>query len=316
MEAFKTDCVKEDALMWWIISNIPIILLFSIFSLVWVFLFFFRKYYRNKNLRLPFTQNLLRSPGQSLFKKIDFLNQEIHIYTVYLFINPILIYASYISHLYFYKKAPSWLGLVLLGTFTFGLIVYSIYKLTGLLSQRRMMRLGYDGEVAVGQELNQLLRDGYYVYHDFFADKFNIDHIVVGKKGVFAIETKAKSKPNTHDRQKDATVEYNGRALLFPKWTDTETIVQAERQASWLSKWLGSAVGEPLAVKAVVALPGWFVNRTSSDGILVVNPKQFTSLFKNIRQRDLSEEKIKRIVHQLEQKCRDVEPTSTITEQR
>lgn len=162
---------------------------------------------------------------------------------------------------------------------------------------------------------HQLLRDGYYVYHDFFADKFNIDHIVVGKKGVFAIETKAKSKPNTDERQKDATVEYNGRALLFPKWTDTETIVQAERQASWLSKWLGSAVGEPLAVKAVAALPGWFVKRTSSDGIPVVNPKQFTSLFKNIRQRDLSEEKIKRIVHQLEQKCRDVEPTSTITEQ-
>ena len=37
--------------------------------------------------------------------------------------------------------------------------------------------------------------------------------------------------------------------------------------------------------------------------------------FKHIQPRDLSEEKIKRIVHQLEQKCRDVEPTSTITEQ-
>jgi hypothetical protein len=146
-------------------------------------------------------------------------------------------------------------------------------------------------------------------------EKFNIDHIVVGKKGVFAIETKAKSKPKTDERQKDATVEYNGRALLFPKWTDNETIVQAERQASWLSKWLGSAIGEPVTVRAVVALPGWFVKRTSSDGIPVVNPKQFTSLFKNFQQRDMSEEKIKRIVHQLEQKCRDVEPTSNITEQ-
>ena len=258
---------------------------------------------------------MLRSPGQSLLKKIDFLNEDISAYVVYLFLTPIFVYATYISHLYFNKKAPSLLVLVLLGAFLLGLIVYSLYKLTGLLSQRRMMRLGYDGEIAVGQELNQLLRDGYYVYHDFFADKFNIDHIVVGEKGVFAIETKARSKPNTDERQKDATVEYNGRALLFPKWTDTETIVQAERQASWLSKWLGSAVGEPLAVKAVVALPGWFVKRTSPDGIPVVNPKQFTSLFKNIRQRDLSEEKIKRIVHQLEQKCRDVEPTSTITEQ-
>ena len=301
--------------MWWIITNIPIILLISIFSLAWVFLFVFRKYYRNKNLRLPFTQLLLRSPGQSLLKKIDFLNEDITSYVVYLFITPIFAYATYISHLYFNKKAPSLHGLVLLGAFLLVLIVFSLYKLTGLLSQRRMMRLGYDGEVAVGQELNQLLRDGYRVYHDFFADKFNIDHIVVGKKGVFAVETKARSKPNSEQRQKDAAVEYNGKTLNFPKWKDTETIVQAERQASWLSKWLGSAIGEPVTVRAVVALPGWYVNRTSSDGIPVVNPKQFTLLFKQIKPRDLSEEMIKRIVHQLEQKCRDAEPTSNITEQ-
>jgi hypothetical protein len=217
--------------------------------------------------------------------------------------------------LYFNKKAPSLLVLVLLGAFLLGLIVYSLYKLTGLLSQRRVMRLGYDGEVAVGQELNQLLRDGYYVYHDFFADKFNIDHIVVGKKGVFAVETKARSKPNSERRNEDATVEYNGRVLHFPKWTDTETIDQAERQSSWLSKWLGSAIGEPVAVRGIVALPGWFVKRTAADGIPVVNPKQFILLFKHIQPRQLPEETIKRIVHQLEQKCRDVEPTSTITEQ-
>ena len=301
--------------MWWIITNIPIILLISIFSLAWVFLFVFRKYYRNKNLRLPFTQLLLRSPGQSLLKKIDFLNEDITAHVVYLFLAPIFVYATYISHLYFNKKAPSLHVLMLLGALLLGLIVFNLYKLTGLLSQRRMMRLGYDGEVSVGQELNQLLRDGYHVYHDFFADKFNIDHIVVGKKGVFSVETKARSKPNSEQRQKDAAVEYNGKTLNFPKWKDTETIVQAERQASWLSKWLGSAIGEPVTVRAVVALPGWFVKRTSSNGIPVVNPKQFTSLFNHIKPQDLPEEMIKRIVHQLEQKCRDVEPTSTITEQ-
>jgi len=301
--------------MWWIISNIPIIMLISIFLLAWVFLFVFRKYYRSKNLRLPFTQLLLRSPGQSLLKKIDFLNEDITAHVVYLFLTPIFVYATYISHLYFNKKAPSLLVLVLLGAFLLGLIVYSLYKLTGLLSQRRVMRLGYDGEVAVGQELNQLLRDGYHVYHDFFADKFNIDHIVVGKKGVFAVETKARSKPNSDRRNEDATVEYNGRVLHFPKWTDTETIDQAERQSSWLSKWLGSAIGEPVAARGIVALPGWYVKRTSPNGIPVVNPKQFSSLFTHIQSRELSEETIKRIVHQLDQKCRDVEPTSNITEQ-
>jgi len=298
-----------------IITNTPIVLLISTFSLIWVFLFAVRKHYRLKNLRLPFTETLLRSPGQSLLKKIDFLNQEITIYAVYLFLFPIFLHATYISHLYFNKRIHSLLGLLILCALAMGLLVYSLYKLTVYLRQRRLLRLGYDGEVAVGQQLNQLLRDGYHVYHDFPADKFNIDHIVVGKKGIFAVETKARSKPNSDRRKEDATVEYNGKVLHFPKWTDTETIAQAERQSSWLSKWIGSAIGEPVVARGIVALPGWYVNRTSSDGIPVVNPKQFTSLFKQIKPRDLSEEMIKRIVHQLEQKCRDVEPTSNITEQ-
>ena len=136
----------------------------SIFSLAWVFLFVFRKYYCHKNLRLPFTQNLLRSPGHSLLKKIDLLKEDITAYVVYLFLTPLLVYATYISHLYFNEKTPSLHGLALLDTFLLGLIVFSLYKLTGLLRQRRIVRLGYDGEVAVGQELNQLLRDSSCLY--------------------------------------------------------------------------------------------------------------------------------------------------------
>jgi len=264
---------------------------------------------------MPFTQNLHRAPGQSLLKNLDHLNHEIMIYASYVFIIPILSYAAYISDLYINKKTPSLFSSGILCAFVLVFIGYSFYRLTGFLHQRRLVRLGYDGEVTVGQQLNQLLRDGYYVYHDFPAEKFNIDHIVVGRKGVFAVETKSRSKPNSDRRKEDATVEYNGRILLFPKWKDTETLAQVKRQSSWLSKWLESAIGEPMAVRGIVALPGWYVKRTSPNGIPVVNPKQFPSLFAHIQSRELSEETIKRIVHQLEQKCRDVEPASKITEQ-
>ena len=181
--------------------------------------------------------------------------------------------------------------------------------------ERRYIRLGYKGEVAVGQELNQLMLEGYYVYHDFPADKFNIDHIVVGRPGIFAVETKARSKPTTNNRKEDATVQYNGRTLFFPKGKDIKTIEQAERQAKWLSKWISSAIGEPVMARGIVALPGWFVKRISANGIPVVNPKQFPSLFKHIKPRELSDEMITRINHQFEKKCRDVEPVSKIIEQ-
>jgi hypothetical protein len=40
----------------------------------------------------------------------------------------------------------------------------------------------------------------------------------------------------------------------------------------------------------------------------VINPKNFRFIAKPLEGKNLSESMIKRIVHQLEQKCRDVEP--------
>jgi len=177
-----------------------------------------------------------------------------------------------------------------------------------LVNLRRSYQLGYEGEIAVGQELNQLMLDGYRVYHDFPAGKFNIDHIVVGVSGVFAVETKARSKPTSKDRRADAKVKYDGRSLQFPNSTDVQSIEQAKRQAEWLSKWLQRAVGETVGVRPVVALPGWFVERVASGGIRVINPKNFRSIAKPKDGNILSGQMISRIVHQLEQKCRDVEP--------
>jgi hypothetical protein len=289
-------------------------MLLSGYLLALILVYFVREHYRLKNKRLPFTQSFLRSPGQSLLKEIESINQEVTVWAVTLFIAPVYAYAVYISSMYFKNEPGTYGEAVMMGVVFLGFVSYNLYRLTGLLRRRRLLQLGYDGEVAVGQELSQLLRDGYHVFHDFPAEQFNIDHIVVGSKGVFAVETKARSKPNTGRGTEDATVEYTGRVLHFPKWTDTQIIEQAERQAEWLSEWIGSAIGEPVAARAIVALPGWFVKRISIEGIPVVNPKQFQSLFQHIKPRTLSEETIRRIVHQLDQQCRDVYPLSVVWE--
>lgn len=273
-------------------------------------LYLFQFYKQQKEIRSPFTRDLLRSPGQSLLAKLDAINEDLMVYLLYATLGPLTIYSVNIS-LFYFQKVPKahfhvWISLCV----GIAIIIFFIYKVSKLLSKRRLIRLGYEGELAVGQELDQLMRDGFYVYHDFPADKFNIDHIVVGAKGVFAVETKARSKPTTKNRVEDATVEYDGRTLYFPKGDDFKTIDQAKRQATWLSNWLGNAIGEPIAARAIVALPGWFVKRSSSEGISVVNPKQFSSLFEHIKPRLLSESMITRINHQLDQKCRDIEPKS------
>jgi hypothetical protein len=286
----------------------PIILVFGILSIVMIMLYLLRKSRQIKGLRSPFTDNFLRSPGESLNRRIMEINDRVTENLVLLITTPILLYAIYISSLHFGNSNLSTWTLTMYIVAGIGFVVYSLIGLLKLLNLRRSYRMGYEGEIAVGQELNQLMRDGFRVYHDFPAGKFNVDHIVVGPSGVFAIETKARSKPTSKDRKADAKVKYDGKCLQFSNGTDVQSIEQAKRQAEWLAKWLRSAVGEAVKVRPVVALPGWFVERVASGGIRVINPKNFRSIAKPKAGSILSESMITRIVHQLEQKCRVVEP--------
>ncbi len=259
---------------------------------------------RLKSLRPSFKQSLLRIPGGSLLRALDNLNAQIHLYLVCVIILPLILYAAIISYAYFRAEQSPLSAIWVSAIIGCLVLAFLIFKLAKLASRRKRIRLGYEGELAVGQELNHLMGQGYLVYHDFPADTFNIDHIIVGEKGVFAVETCTRLKGSAGTGGQEATVTYDGRMLVYADKSDYETIEQAEQQADWLSQWLGTATGEPIAVRAVVALPGWVVKRTSADGIPVVNPGQFASLFEHIKPRPMSEPMLTRIREQLESKCR------------
>jgi hypothetical protein len=284
----------------------PIIIYSVILTGYILALHFLRTSSRLKKRPTPFTENVLRAPGQSLVNQLDGLNEDIGLNVRLLITIPFIFYSAYISYLFFYQRDFSPLVVQILAGFGATITIFYLVKTLKLIKRRRIIRLGYESDITVGQELNQLVLDGNYVYHDFPADEFNIDHIVVGHSGIFVVETKGRSKPTPHNRHQDATVEYNGKVLNFPDGDDFQIIEQAEQRASWLSNWISSAIGEPVAARAIVALPGWLVKRTSPDGISVVNPKQFPSLFKYIKPRTLTDEMIRRTVHQIEQKCLNI----------
>ena len=281
---------------------ISILIMFASFCVLTAVLYLLRFYAKRKKPSPPLTRDLLPSPGQSLLAELDMINQDFRRYCVFAVLSPAIIFAVHLCQSYFGKAAESGVRLMVSAGGGLSLCLFSIYKAITLLNQRRIIRLSYEGELAVGRELEQFAHGGFHVYHGFPAETFNIDHVVVGPKGVFAVETKTYAKPAPKDRVEDATVEYDGRMLYFPKGEDFKTIDQARQKASWLSAWLGKAIGEPIAARAIVALPGWFVKRTSAEGIPVVNPKQFSSLFKHIKPRPLSDSMIMRINQQLDKK--------------
>ena len=146
-----------------------------------------------------------------------------------------------------------------------GFLALSMRKLLKLGKRLDHLRAGYDAELAVGQELDQLMRHGARVFHDFPADKFNIDHVVIASTGFFAVETKGYTKSTRIKGKPGATVYFDGTILKFPTWAGSDPLEQAERQAQWLSKWASSAIGEGVTAAPVVALPGWFVERTAEE---------------------------------------------------
>jgi hypothetical protein len=63
-------------------------------------------------------------------------------------------------------------------------------------------------------------------------------------------------------------------------------------------------------VKPALTIPGWYVKRVRPNGIAVLNPSEFRSYLQGKRDTVVSDAQIKRIIHQLDQRCRDVEPRS------
>jgi hypothetical protein len=263
--------------------------------------------------RTPLTDSLLRSPGESLREELTIHSEKadnyiwIMIFSSFLPILLLLVLISLGDKSIF---AFYWQLAVCLILFV-AIIVYHSRRLYQFFAIRQKLGLGLDAEMAVGQELNHLMLHGCRVFHDFYANGFNIDHVVIGPGGVIAVETKGRAKRDRGQGSGDAKVIFNGEYLRFPHWLEKNPIIQARRQAVWLQKWLTSAVGQTVKVRPALAVAGWYVERTKNGDVLVFSGKNPVFLSNpNITGDKLSPEMIQRIVHQVELRCRNVEPSA------
>jgi len=153
-----------------------------------------------------------------------------------------------------------------------------------------------------------LLREGCHVFHDYpGGGKWNIDHIIVAPAGVYAVETKARRKRRTRKGRRGYEVFFDGKILKFPKGNDTDALEQARRNAKDFSRELSSATGDHVKVKAILTFPGWLVTLQGKGDVHGLNPNQIRSVVLARQESFLTPAQIQRIIHQLDQKCRDIE---------
>jgi Nuclease-related domain len=269
-----------------------------------------RKRAARQRRRSPLTTELLRSPGQTLRDKMEDMRVDVGMDSMLLMVVPMFPLAFLQIHSLISGRSVALWVVATVTLPTGAYVVWQIRKLLNASKELDKLRLGFDAEVAVGQELDQLMRDGAAVFHDMPAERFNIDHVVIARQGVFAVETKGYSKPNREGGSEDATVVYDGKTLALPERSGSWAIEQALRQAKWLAGWLTGATGEPIHVTPVVAMPGWFVDRKGHGEVMVFSGKELRNHLLKVRSaKSLTVEQMQRVVHQIERQCRNVAPS-------
>jgi len=262
-----------------------------------------RKFHRTS----PLTQDLLRPPGYSLRLKLYDLDINLTAAMTLVIVMPVVVYAVHLSESYFWGKPESvgrtgvavFMVLVFMGTGT-----QYIFR---TMTEMRKLYLGLDGEMAVAQELDQLMLEGCRVFHDIPYQYGNIDHVVVSRSGVYCINTKMRGKPRT-DNKAEVIIDYNKGVLRFPDATVPIPVAAAETESRWLSRHLSESTGEPVSVEPMLAFPGWyFKQRIGKGSVFIFNPTRPQKFF--LRSQTVNTpERIKQIAYQLERLVRNVEP--------
>lgn len=266
---------------------------------------------RKRVERSPQTEKLLRPPGYSLSLQLDKAIESILTNAWVSSICAIicggclkttiaLAFATAPAHWMFLFIAL--LGLSAIGTAWFAVRTFRLFH------SARNIRLGMRGEQAVAESLNEAAISGFRVFHDLPAgDNWNIDHIAVGNRGVFLIETKARRRRGSCNGQGEHIVRYDGSKLMFPFGHDSKPLRQAKRNAEWLSSYLNKKTGEPVEVIPLVVLPGWFVEKQKGKFPIEVMNARYLVGFLQRQTEAMAVAQVKRIIAALDEKCRDVE---------
>lgn len=226
--------------------------------------------------RSPLKDKPLRNPGQSLDEEIQsFFDDKATLPFAAILGLWTVTFVEWVGYWRHVPRQP-WV-------FTISALIATMWLAWRLIRVRariRKLRLGRDGERAVGQFLEGLREGGARIFHDVPAEGFNLDHVVISTHGIYVIETKTISKPSA-----DAKVVYDGeRVTVAGHAPDRDPVKQAAAEANWLRQLLKQSTGRDFPVRGVVVYPRWWVEQVNKDRpreVWVLEPKALPKFIEN-----------------------------------
>jgi hypothetical protein len=244
---------------------------------------------KNKKPQVP---RIRRRAGESLREKRENLVDEKLLAIVFL---SFLCWVVYFVQQFQQPPHPGvWLCFAILST---GVAAISFQR---LLPIARRLNRGEHGERHVADALEELRVDGYKPTHDIVGENFNIDHVLVGPGGVFAIETKFRTG-------KGEVTFRNGEGLFvdgFPE--EKDCLKQARGNAAAVAQIIEETCGKREWVTPLVVFVGdWRVKDDWHDtDTRVFTPDRLARYIRN-QQPKLKRSEIELIASHLERSARD-----------
>ena len=222
-----------------------------------------------------------RLPGQSLREQFD--DRFDNNITFPFMIAAMGIAIAFLEAMHVYGNAKP--SMVVGAVTAFIGVVFAVRGIRKLKDLKAIKR-GERGELIVAQVIERdLLPNGYVVFHDVPIEdgkrRFNVDHLLIGPNGVFAIETKNYSKP----KRGEVKVTYDGKHV---RWNGVSHRDDEARQAIAVAMAAKDLIfketGLKVFVKPVLCAVGWFATSDSLFGhpVLVLMEKQLGSLIPKV----------------------------------
>jgi hypothetical protein len=191
------------------------------------------------------------------------------------------------------RRPAFWLSFAIIFT-----ILSAIWFMRLFHIARRLNR-GQRGELHVADVLDELRSEGYKPVHDIVGNGFNIDHVIVGPGGVFAIETKYRSGKGEITFRNPEGVIVGGRL------EEKNCLKQARASAATISDLIHESCGRREWVMPLVVFVGdWKVKEDWRDArVRVLTPDRLQRYIRSQQPR-LRPSEIELIVSHLERSAR------------
>jgi hypothetical protein len=222
--------------------------------------------------RMPFAHRLLAEAAQRFRDEFDLLGQKQAVLLASACVFVMLFAISWLSGLARLLSGAETYVLVTVAIIAALAFVYAIYRLAGIVVQRRRTGFQRAANITVGQELQKITGNLNRVFHDVPCHKGVVDHVLVGQQGVYAVHVIAR-RTGTHNK-----IRLTQNLLSFAPGRFSIALDSYAAVSDQLARSFGKLLRHPVSIRTVLVVPGWELEEQTSEHLLVVNENNLIML--------------------------------------